>query len=322
VVGKFGYSPPEQIQLGQCFPCSDLYALGVTATVLLTGCSPRELMDRHTLEWHWQQHVALSYSFTRLLRQLTHRQPRERFQSAQTVLEALTPLLDADEVSSPLPQSMLTMTRIDLSPDPKAAPEFNAPMQMGTASVLQNEAFVARCREELTRCIGPMATLIIEDAIDQYPNANPHELVEILVAQLSDSKQAEQFISNIHLPSTSATAYSQTTQQQSAQHQESLQSPGLSASQSVSQAGSPLSGAAAAVSGAEPASAASSSLSSDFIDRCRQVLVRCVGPMAGMLLEDALADYPHLERRDFVAQLATEIPDPRKAQEFQQQLWE
>lgn len=39
-VGKFGYSPPEQIRVGQCYPCSDLYALAVTAIVLLTGREP------------------------------------------------------------------------------------------------------------------------------------------------------------------------------------------------------------------------------------------------------------------------------------------
>ncbi|MGD1859608.1 MAG: protein kinase [Leptolyngbyaceae cyanobacterium] len=313
MVGKFGYSPPEQIQLGQCFPCSDLYALGVTAIVLLTGCSPRDLMDRDTLEWRWQPHVDLSYAFAVLLRQLIHRQPRERFQSAQAVLEALTPLLDADEVSSPLPQSMLTMTRIDLSPDPQAAPEFNAPLQMGSVSAPQNEAFVARCRAELARCIGPIATLMVEDAIAQYPDASPSELVEVLAAQLSDNKQAEQFISNIHLASSSAANSGQTIQQQNRSSHAGSRSPDFSAHPSTSQAPNSL-------SGTESVSAASSRLSPEFIHNCQQVLTRCIGPMAALLLEDALADYSHLNQRDFVTQLAAEIPDPRKAHEFQQLL--
>ncbi|RZM75985.1 protein kinase domain-containing protein [Leptolyngbya iicbica] len=320
VVGKFGYSPPEQIQLGQCFPCSDLYALGVTAIVMLTGRYPRELMDRNTLDWQWEQHVAISYSFAMLLRQLTHRQPQERFQSAQTVLEALTPLLGAEEVSSPLPQSMLTMTRIDLSPDPQAAPEFNAPMHIRSSSLLQNEAFVSRCREELTRCIGPMATLIIEDAIDQYPDASPHELVDILASQLSDGKQAEQFVSSIHIPSAAPNHYSQ------ASGSGMGRSPGAtSAAHTMSQGHHRTSGVTTA---ATPTPSGSSTineepvsgLSPDFIKQCQQALTRCVGPMAAMLLEDALADYAHLQRPEFVAQLAAEIPDPRKAQEFQQQL--
>jgi serine/threonine-protein kinase len=319
VVGKFGYSPPEQIQLGQCFPCSDLYALGVTAIVMLTGRYPRELMDRNTLDWQWEQHVAISYSFAMLLRQLTHRQPQERFQSAQAVLEALTPLLGAEEVSSPLPQSMLTMTRIDLSPDPQAAPEFNAPMHIRSTALIQNEAFVSRCREELTRCIGPMATLIIEDAIDQYPDASPHELVDILASQLSDGKQAEQFVSSIHIPSAASQTDSQASSQGRVRSQDSP-----SAAHSFSQGHSRASGFASipssAASGTPSAHEPVSGLSPDFIDQCQRALTRCVGPMAAMLLEDALADFAHLQRPEFVAQLAAEIPDPKKAQEFQQQL--
>ncbi len=321
VVGKFGYSPPEQIQLGQCFPCSDLYALGVTAIVMLTGRYPRDLMDRSTLDWRWEEHVAVSYSFALLLRKLTHRQPQERFQSALEVLEELTPLLDADEVSSPLPQSMLTMTRIDLSPDPQAAPEFNAPMHIHSTPLLQNEAFIARCREELTRCIGPMATLILEDTIDQYPDARPHELVEMLASQLSDGKQAEQFVSSIHVPSASTNTDSQTNNSQT-----ESRSQGSSAVRSISQGRSQTSGSTFSnVSGNAnsdmPTSKVSGlELSPDFIDQCQRVLTQCVGPMASMLLEDALADYAHLKRPDFVVQLATEIPDSKKAQEFQQQL--
>ncbi|NEQ43842.1 MAG: protein kinase [Leptolyngbya sp. SIOISBB] len=322
VVGKFGYSPPEQIQLGQCFPCSDLYALGVTAIVLLTGRYPRELMDRQTLDWHWQQYVSVSHAFAALLAQLTHRQPQQRFQTALEVLEALTPLLDADEVSSPLPQSMLTMTRIDLSPDPQAAPEFHAPMQIRSTSVLQDEAFVTRCREELTRCIGPMATLIVEDAIEQHPDANPHELVELLASQLSDGKQAEQFVSSIHLPAPSSVAYSQATNNQGLTRSQGA----TSTARAISRGGNLPSGtgsvatSGASISGAQLSGEPVSGLGPDFIDRCQQVLTRCVGPMATLLLEDALADYAHLSQRDFVTQLAAEIPDPQKAQEFQQQL--
>ena len=317
VVGKFGYSPPEQIQLGQCFPCSDLYALGVTAIVLLTGRYPRELMNRNTLDWQWRQHVDLTYSFTAVLQQLIHRQPQERYQSAREVLEAITPLLDSDEVSSPLPQSMMTTTRIDLSPDPNAAPVFNAPLQVGSGSILQEEAFVDECRQALTRCIGPMATLVLEDVLDQYPDASPQELVDILAAQLSDGQQASQFVSSVQVPRSSMVSQSPS----------GLQSMGQSGAQSAAQ---PLSRTSAArtsaasqvtnPSGASQSSAAPPEVNSEFVNRCRQALKRCVGPMGDMLLEDILADYPNLAPQELVAQLAAEIPNPSKAEEFQQQL--
>ena len=55
-VGKFGYSPPEQIRMGQCYPCSDLYSLAVSVIVLLTGKEPGSLMNR-SLEWQWRSHA-------------------------------------------------------------------------------------------------------------------------------------------------------------------------------------------------------------------------------------------------------------------------
>ena len=317
VVGKFGYSPPEQIQLGQCFPCSDLYALGVTAIVLLTGRYPRELMNRNTLDWQWRQHVDLTYAFTAVLQQLIHRQPQERYQSAREVLEAITPLLDSDEVSSPLPQSMMTTTRIDLSPDPNAAPVFNAPLQVGSGSVLPEAAFVDECRQALTRCIGPMATLVLEDVLDQYPDASPQELVDILAAQLSDGQQASQFVSSVQVPRSSMVSQSPS----------GLQSRGQSGAQSAAQplsrtsvASMSAAGQATNLSGASQSSAAPLEVSSEFVSRCRQALKRCVGPIADMLLEDTLTDYPNLGPQELVAQLAAEIPNPSKAEEFQQQL--
>jgi serine/threonine-protein kinase len=267
-------------------------------------------MNRDSLEWQWHNYVSITPSFRRLLVRLTHRQPKERYQSAQEVLEAITPLLHSDEVSSPLPQSMLTTTRIDLSVDPNAAPIFNAPMQPGAASALHDEAFVARCRQELTRCIGPMASFVVEDALDQHPNASPQELVEILASQLSDGKQASQFMSSIDVPPQPLIAPERSSQSASMAQPRSQQNSGAAiASLGISQANV----SAASVD-------ESSTLSPAFIDSCRQVLTQCIGPMASVLLEDALEDFGHLSPSEFVAQLATEIPDPRKAQEFQQRL--
>ena len=89
VVGKFGYSPPEQIRLGRCYPSSDLYALGVTALVLMTGKHPRDLMDQDSLEWRWNQFARVSDALNNILHKLTQQRPKDRFQSATELIEAL-----------------------------------------------------------------------------------------------------------------------------------------------------------------------------------------------------------------------------------------
>ncbi|NJL53225.1 MAG: protein kinase [Hydrococcus sp. SU_1_0] len=55
LIGKKGYAPDEQLRRGLTMPCSDLYALAVTAVVLLTGKQPDQLYNSHREEWNWQQ---------------------------------------------------------------------------------------------------------------------------------------------------------------------------------------------------------------------------------------------------------------------------
>lgn len=90
-VGKMGYAPREQITMGRCSPSSDIYALGVTALVLLTGKEPTALVNRLSLEWQWEKYTQVSPKLTNLLSQMTEEKPLKRYQSAQEVLQDLQP---------------------------------------------------------------------------------------------------------------------------------------------------------------------------------------------------------------------------------------
>lgn len=96
-VGKYGYAPLEQIRMGQCYPCSDLYALGVTVVVLLTGKDPNFLMDQGSLEWQWHDYAKVSDDLTQILDKMLAEKPKNRYQSAQEVLADL-PLHTSPEV--------------------------------------------------------------------------------------------------------------------------------------------------------------------------------------------------------------------------------
>ena len=88
-VGKIGYAPVEQLQSGRATASSDLYALAVTAIVLLAGKEPQELLDRTTLQWNWQQQVQVSPGLAAVLNRMLNRSPGDRYQSVSEVAQAL-----------------------------------------------------------------------------------------------------------------------------------------------------------------------------------------------------------------------------------------
>lgn len=91
-LGKVGYAPDEQIQLGLVAPHSDLYALAVTILVLMTGKKPQELLNQNTLQWQWEQELHLNSLLAKTIKQMLAPKPASRFQSADEVFQALTPL--------------------------------------------------------------------------------------------------------------------------------------------------------------------------------------------------------------------------------------
>ncbi|PLZ99192.1 serine/threonine protein kinase [Fischerella thermalis CCMEE 5268] len=111
LVGKVGYAPREQISLGLCSPSSDLYALGVTAVVLLTGKDPSFLMDQYSLEWKWRFHTYVSDGFAQILDKMLSDTPRHRYQTSQEVLRDLELLGRSQTASSTMfdvPPTILT----------------------------------------------------------------------------------------------------------------------------------------------------------------------------------------------------------------------
>ena len=62
-----------------------------------------------------------------------------------------------------------------------------------------NPAFLERCQQELTLCIGPLANVVFERTISKYaPMApEPQQLVDALAAEISDPNEAQTFKAKI-----------------------------------------------------------------------------------------------------------------------------
>ena len=88
-VGKIGYAPIEQISMGKSSPSSDLYSLGVTALVLLTGKDPTALLNQDSLEWEWQKFITVKDDFAKFISKMTEPRPLKRYQSAKEALKDL-----------------------------------------------------------------------------------------------------------------------------------------------------------------------------------------------------------------------------------------
>jgi len=93
-VGKVGYAPPEQLQTGMVTPSSDLYSLGATCLVLLTGQEPRKLIDGETLNWRWDACRGVRDEVIMLLNRMLAVYPGDRYPAADAVLADLQPLLE------------------------------------------------------------------------------------------------------------------------------------------------------------------------------------------------------------------------------------
>ena len=127
-LGKMGYAPDEQMRLGLVAPHSDLYALAVTALVLMTGTPPQELQDPNSLEWVWQQRLTLNATVADVLNRMLNPRPIDRFQSAAEVLQVLQGVEDAPQTrieataSQSTAPTMVTPSSLPSSPpDPQLA---------------------------------------------------------------------------------------------------------------------------------------------------------------------------------------------------------
>ncbi len=125
-VGKLGYAPSEQMQTGRAYPNSDLFALAVTAIVLLTGREPQDLYDEHQAAWNWQRFARVNPRFAQILNRMLNFIPSDRFQTASDVIQALQ-LVDRPNVSNPINPNLSNVQTIAVGRRPDPIPQRATP---------------------------------------------------------------------------------------------------------------------------------------------------------------------------------------------------
>ncbi len=129
---SMGFAPPEQMAGGEIYPSTDLYALAVTAVMLLTGTDATELFDAYSNQWNWRTQATVSDALADVLDRMLLSAPNQRFQSAAEVMAALTP------TKTPVPLQPPSRPVAHHSPAPPAPP---APPAFSTLELLTGAAF-------------------------------------------------------------------------------------------------------------------------------------------------------------------------------------
>lgn len=124
-LGTPGYMPEEQAA-GHLERSSDLYALGMMMVQVLTQIPPQQLVrSANGNEWQWQRHLRPSWKklpLIEIITQMTRINPRQRYQSAQDILDDLRPLIPlevlykealVDSTAVPRDRSLITPWQSD-----------------------------------------------------------------------------------------------------------------------------------------------------------------------------------------------------------------
>ncbi len=288
-VGKIGYAPREQISMGRCSPSSDIYALGVTALVMLTGKEPTALLDQYSLEWQWRKFVEISPQLASIINQMIEERPLERYQSAQEVLQHI-------QYNYPVAQ----YPSLAQTTPPKTSQKKPAPVPE------EDDDITVIVPPSLSRTSSPVAKPVNPQPRPQRAsNAKTSSVREVANSQekiqekIQETMQETMIVSNdyqLRKPQSSSRAENQPLPQ-------NPNSPPIYTSQS-------------------PSSSSVNRINPDFVKRCEQELAYCIGPMASLIIEEILAEQRPSSHHELMEIVAQQIPDVKKAMQFKQRLME
>ncbi len=302
VVGKIGYSPPEQLRMGYYYPCSDLYALGVCAIVLLTGQAPFMLIDA-SLEWSWESYVRLSDDLSQILRKMLAEKPTQRYQSAKEILLELqhyntginilpttvqTNNLEFNRQSHVVSEEYLekNISSPENPQEIRTENQLNSQLEI-KETIADSQIFINYCQQELTSFVGPFAKVLMQRILESNPAIAPEKLIEILTKAISQPEKAKVLRNRLQ---NYLHHYSDPSQLEDDNNDnDKFLNP-------------------------------TTNFSPKFIENCRRELTTFVGPFASIIIDDTLNNNPDLTPEELVENLISQIPDSERAENFKRRI--
>jgi serine/threonine-protein kinase len=139
VLATPGYAPPERARGATAQPWMDLYGLGVTALVLLSGDPPEKLLDPVSLQWRWPAALTSEPQLQGLLARFLAVEGSEPFATAAQALSAAQALPMPDS-TGPVPRADRTVALVPPPTTPAAATPAAAPAAAAPAAAAASPA--------------------------------------------------------------------------------------------------------------------------------------------------------------------------------------
>lgn len=280
IIGTPGYMSTEQGQ-GKPRPNSDIYSLGIIGIQSLTGLHPTNFEeDPNTGEISWQHQANVSSELASVLSKMVLHHFKQRYQSAAEVLHVLKDIDPSVEARS---LQLPSFTQ----PPQASFPQQNS-IGYPPASILSGENY-NRLETILLEFVGPIASRLLRQVAASASNFE--ELISQLALHLRENQQIDFKKKTIFLLEKPTLLQELTVKSEQS---------GINSNNLLNQE--------------------SEVISDKFLEECERELANLIGPIAKFLVQKAKKSSGQISRAEFVKILASQIPEPQKALQFEQRL--
>ncbi|MEH2353615.1 serine/threonine-protein kinase [Nostoc sp.] len=280
IIGTPGYMSTEQGQ-GKPRPNSDIYSLGIIGIQSLTGLHPINFEeDPNTGEISWQHQANVSSELASVLSKMVLHHFKQRYQSAAEVLHVLKDLDPRVEAQS--------LQLPSFTQPPQASLAQQNSIGYPPASILSGENY-NRLETILLEFVGPIASRLLRQVAASASNFE--ELISQLALHLRENQQIDFKKKTMFL----------------------LEKPTLLQELTIK---SDQSG----INSNNLLNQESQVISDKFLEECERELAKLIGPIAKFIVQKTVKSSGQISRAEFVKILASKIPEPQKALQFQQRL--
>ncbi|BAY30169.1 integral membrane sensor signal transduction histidine kinase [Nostoc carneum NIES-2107] len=193
---------------------------------------------------------------------------------------------------------------------------FPSPVPIAEAEIepehsLCDNKFIIQVVQALAEFIGPIADYLVQKLLQSYPDISQEELIEILASELSENNSILPMFNHQEIIDKLSV------------HREPDNSSELSQQPNLVIKKSWVHSEVQSTPNNVPINSSDTDeqfISASFLCQCEHRLAEIIGPMATFIVKKVAKSSERISRAELITMLAAEIPEPGKAEQFQQHL--